>query len=390
MAGYTDGLDERFVNAIASTISDYLRNRADDPIKPPDANGAFPSAGRSMLFTHEPLVVVPDTMSLLNNVKTACEKDKRMILVTAANFGALRLYCAQHVVEEVYRHSQEFAAKAGVTRADYIARFEREYVPLFRLVDDVESVEHLLTDEEKARVALLRETGSKDVPSVILSIILDAHYLTRDKLAFRTAYGREQTQVEFEQQTELLKAAGDADARGQMLFYLALFPAIFLSLLGHPFGKVPPRFHWLLWTGGALSIGLLAFLAYRNRETLRPLGSGALQMLLALYAPVMEHSERIRRVGPGQPAWEVLGDEVAARSATTRAMLHVLSRSQLGTMSARELSNELPALNVGKGEAIVRELLRRRRELFHETKPGRFQVGRPLSETTILTARTLT
>jgi predicted nucleic acid-binding protein len=388
LANYSDALDSRIVDALASSIGKYLRDRANDPIVQPDGADAFPAAGQSMLFTKEPLVVVPDSTYLLNNVKAACERNARTILVTAANLGAIRLYCARHVIEEVYKHSVEFAEKAEVAQGEYVTRFESEYIPHLRLIDETEALERLLTAAELARVSDLRSRGSKDVPSVVLSLVLNGHYLTRDKPAFKTAYGRDQTETEFNEQTELLKSAGDADARGQAMFYLALFPALLLGTFGSTLSKVPSGYRWMLWASGAIGVSALAYFAFRHREALRSAGSGTLQMFLALYAPVLDNMERMRDSGPGEATWDTIAYEVDARSTATRATLHALSRAQSGTMSARELSKELPELHVGQGDAIVRDLLRKR-PWFMETRPGRFQVGKPVPAAIILAARAL-
>ncbi len=343
--------------ALAERVRQYLTEKSREPIVGADEHESFPKAGYSVAFTREPVVIVIDTNQLLPNIATACKRNERTILVTSANVGAVRLFCADHVINEVYDHAEQFASRAGVSREVYIARFESEYLPLIRYVPSSESLASTLTPAESKRISGLRSARSKDVPSAILSIALNAHYLTRDRPAFAAAYGRSQSTEEFEQQTELLKSAGDADTRGQILFYFALLASAGWSPFGELLGMIPQRLRWIAWCAGGAAISAIGFAAWRNRNSVKSLGLVTLESFLALYEPLMHHVDHVSNLGPGEPAWELLASDMHPRDALLRAIAHRLARHQLRVASARELSRTLPALGVGQGERIIRDFL---------------------------------
>ena len=86
------------------------------PIRFPGPGGAFSA---TMLL--RPLIV-GDTNVLRNDIRRACRTGQRTVLVTAANAGLLRLFCAEHVYEEVIEHSGDWTATGPVTRDVSCAR----------------------------------------------------------------------------------------------------------------------------------------------------------------------------------------------------------------------------------------------------------------------------
>ena len=62
-------------------------------IRFPDPHGAFPG---DILLRPPPVVV--DANVLRNDILHACRTGQRTVLVTAANAGLLRLFCAEHVL----------------------------------------------------------------------------------------------------------------------------------------------------------------------------------------------------------------------------------------------------------------------------------------------------
>lgn len=77
-------------------------------IEGPDEYGAFPGSWLHILFG-EPLLIVPDTNVLRQDLDWACNRDRRGVLIAAANSGIFRLFCAEHVAREVERHLAEWA-----------------------------------------------------------------------------------------------------------------------------------------------------------------------------------------------------------------------------------------------------------------------------------------
>ena len=61
-------------------------------------------------------------------------ENQRTILCSAANSGVLRLFCAEHVVEEVYRHAGEWATTQGLDPVAVEALWETSSLPVLRCV----------------------------------------------------------------------------------------------------------------------------------------------------------------------------------------------------------------------------------------------------------------
>ena len=76
------------------------------PIRYPDDHGAFPIAEWPMLGYLVPPIVV-DANVLRNDILYSCRNDRRTSLVTATNAGFLRMFCAEHVIEEVDMKPQD-------------------------------------------------------------------------------------------------------------------------------------------------------------------------------------------------------------------------------------------------------------------------------------------
>ncbi len=105
------GADDLTLPLRAALFDMHTRNSR-EPIRLPSLNGAFPED-----FLLQPPPVVPDANRLRNDILYACRHGRRTVLVTAANAGLLRLFCAQHVVDEVVGHSAEWAEGSGVSYA---------------------------------------------------------------------------------------------------------------------------------------------------------------------------------------------------------------------------------------------------------------------------------
>ncbi len=127
--------DRMRIEAALAYVEETLERSRSAEIVRPDQNGAFPGSRLHGLLRGESLLVVPDTNVLLCDIGHFFRTGRRTVLASAANNGALRLFCAQHVHEEVYRHSEEWAPKYGATRSEYLALWAREYLPLMRTID---------------------------------------------------------------------------------------------------------------------------------------------------------------------------------------------------------------------------------------------------------------
>jgi hypothetical protein len=301
------------------------------------------------------------------------------VLVTAANVGALRLYVASHVIEEVHRHGDRWAEESGdVSPAAFWARWREEYLPLLRVVGNRHLSDDLLDREERARLARLAVRDPDDVPSVILSLALGAFFLSEDHAAVRAVYGEEVDLEAHRGWLDVLRCSGDAGELGKMVFGASMLPAIAGGGAIEAGRWVSRKFSpWAL-----LPIGLgLLLLARRHLDSERLAGlrdgAGKLAWGFAhIYLRYQGEYERFRAAAPPAPAWNRLTAETAPRAVLWRACAYCLARSPGGHRAASELAGELPALGVGQGEALVREVLRDG-GCFCETYTGRWQLGSP-------------
>ncbi len=103
---------ERVAQYLRAAVAGIHRDSAREPIRWPDASGAFPAD-----FLLRPPPVVVDANILRNDVLRSCRTGQWTVLVTAANAGLLRMFCAEHVYQEVIKHSGNWTASGPITRA---------------------------------------------------------------------------------------------------------------------------------------------------------------------------------------------------------------------------------------------------------------------------------
>jgi hypothetical protein len=144
--------DRTRIEAALAYVEESLERSRSAEIDRPDQNGAFPGSRLHGLLRGESLLVVPDTNVLLSDIGHFFRTGMRTVLASAANNGAIRLFCAQHVHEEVYRHSEERAPKYGATRSEYLALWAREYLPLMRTIDEGDLPAELLAPAASSRL----------------------------------------------------------------------------------------------------------------------------------------------------------------------------------------------------------------------------------------------
>jgi hypothetical protein len=357
-------------------IRGYIRNaHAQSEIAPvvyPDQNGAFPGSFFNGLLRGESLLVVPDTNVLLGDIGRAFRTGRRTVLISAANSGALRLFCAQHVHEEIIDHSEEWAPRYGATRSAYLDLWDKEYLPQMRTVEASDVPADFLTPLERARVDALG--ASLDVPSVILSLALGAFYLTKDRPARRAVYGVDAAAEELDTWLLAIMDGGEANEREKMVVAALTVPALAIGgavyLVGS-LGKVSP---WIYVPIGGLAALLLS---RTSSDTYRKIGDGlreAGSLFLEVYRPYSEALDRFRQMAPAIPTWEEQADVNDRRLVLARACLHKLARAPRSMMTAKELADELRELPVGRNAQLVRESLRRF-GCFVEPYRGRWQVG---------------
>jgi len=357
------------VEALQSALVHIHLQNSNEPIRFPSAEGAFPDT-----FLVPPLPVVPDANILRNDILYACRYDRRTVLVNAANAQVLRLFCAQHVVDEVAEHIEDWTDGSDVPAAAFRRRWTFEYLPLIRVVRAQDISTALLSPEESARIDELARLDSDDVPSAMLALVLEAFYLSKDAASLWAVYGHDADATVHEQWVEILKAGGDAGELGRMFNLLIAV----LILVGRELTVGVRRLVTAIgpWSLVPLALSVLA-MRYVSNDARQRMKSAAISTghvpfcALAAYHDILA---RFQQAAPTIATWEQLAITNDKDEVLFRACLHTLARTGMSDRSARELAQELPFLGVAQGEAKVRSTLRWH-DAFFEVWRGRWQMG---------------
>lgn len=341
------------------------------PIRFPGPGGAFPG---DILLRPPPVVV--DANVLRNDIRRACRTGQRTVLVTAANAGLLRLFCAEHVYEEVIEHSGDWTATGPVTRGDFLRTWLLEYLPLIRIVPVGEGHLAWLGPAELARVRHLAQPGQDpdDVPSAVLALLLEAFFLSEDAKPLRAVYGDADLSGHREW-VSILKAGGDAGQLGKT-FMLAVNLTV---LAGNGVASGARRIAaatspWVLVAAG---LGAAWWYLKRPASTRQRVASAAESILTCVLGAAIAYQEvqdQFTSAAPKTPGWASLAADLPPSGVLGRTCLHTLARSPGCDRSAAELTTELPHLGVAQGEAKVRQVLRDAGP-FIEVWRGRWQAG---------------
>ena len=360
----------RFVRGIAAGMHKYS---AVAPIRFPDPEGAFPG---DILLRPPPIVI--DANVLRNDIRRACRTGQRTVLVTAANAGLLRLFCAEHVYQEVIGHTGDWTADGQVSHEAFLRRWLLEYLPLIRVVPVGEGHLAWLAPAELARVRHLAQPGqdSDDVPSAVLALLLEAFFLSSDRKPLRAVYGDADLSSHREW-VSILKAGGDAGQLGKT-FTLA---ANITALAGHGLASGARRIAaatspWVLVAAG---VGAAWWYLNRPASTRQRAASAAGSLLTGVLGAAIAYQEvqdQFTSAAPKIPGWASLAASLPPAAVLGRACLHTLARSPRCDRSAAELTADLPYLGVAQGETKIRQILRHAGP-FTEVRRGRWQAGRP-------------
>jgi predicted nucleic acid-binding protein len=370
-----------FTTSFEPVLEAYLRRQYDQgataPIIPADENGVFPGPSLYGLLGGKNLIVVPDTCVIGRDIARAC-RTGRTTLISAANSRALRLYCPEHVIDEVFRRGEEFAERGEVSADSYFDRFYAEYLPLLRVVPNDGVPLSVLSPDEYGRVAPVIARGSKDVPSVILALALGAFYLTEDKAAWRAVYGHYVNADERFRWLEALMASGQVDELGQLFVATVVLPSVVIgNLVTDGFAVLKRHPVILAFLAGAAVGGALCI----PREAYPKIGSAmwnVLSFAIELYRPYHDAMTRIERTAPEIPSWFELRRTNDRRAVLLRACLYEAARHNECALAAPDLSKALPDIGVGKRAQLVREAIRSN-ACFSNPFIGRWQLGYPLS-----------
>jgi predicted nucleic acid-binding protein len=323
--------------------------------------------------------VIVDANVLRNDIIYACEHDGvRTILVSAANAGFLRLFCASHVVAEVADHFAEWSEQEGVDARQFEAVWVMQYLPLLRMIAVMP--EGLLSCDEERRVHRLTKEDPEDVPSVTLSLLLGGFYLSEDGAATTAVYGEARDQVELKRWREALAAGGNAGVLTTMLEASVLTARLArLGMVGltTAVGKLPT---WLqVLVAGVGTVGGIYLATNVDAERRQGTRDAAAKLLVLLAAVSEVHLNALAQfdhVRAPTATAQVLAKDRDASAVLTRAVLRQLSLSRHAHLSASEISQVLPRLPVSRGEAHVRAVLRSQTTATQVAR-GRWQLGEP-------------
>jgi hypothetical protein len=341
------------------------------PIRFPDPDGAFPGD-----FLLRPPPVVIDANVLRNDILRACRTGKRTVLVTAANAGLFRLFCAEHVYGEVIEHSGDWTAEGPVTREVFLREWLLEYLPLIRVVRFDEGQLAWLAPDELARIRLLDQPDQDpdDVPSATLALLLEAFFLSGDRKALRAVYGDADLSGH-RQWVSILKAGGDAGELGKTL----ALAVNMTTLAGHGLVSGARRIAdatspWVLVLAGLALTGWYLQASHETKQRITSFAGSVLTCALGAATAYEEVRRQFGSAAPAVPGWGSLAGVLPSGAVLGRACLHTLARSAGCDRSAAEMTAELPVLGIAQGEAKVRQVLRGT-SCFTEVWRGRWQAG---------------
>ncbi len=364
---------EGFAGLLRGAVVSMHQASAVAPIRFPGLEGGFPG---DILLRPPPVVV--DANVLRNDILRACRTGRRTVLVSAANAGCIRLFCARHVYDEVVEHSGDWTAAGPVTRNAFLRAWLLEYLPLIRVVTVVDEHQGWLSPAERVRVSHLAEPGQDrdDVPSAVLALLLGAFFLSEDRKPLRAVYG-DADLTGHRDWVDKLKAGGDAGQLGKALTLTANLTVLAGQGLSAGARKVTAAAG--PWALAAAGLGAAWWYLSRPADTRRQFTSAAVTVLVCAAEAAVTYQQvrdRFASYAPQAPGWQSLAADLPAAAVLGRGCLHTLARALGNDLSAAELTRELPCLAVAQGEAKVRQALRGGGP-FTEVWRGRWQAGHP-------------
>jgi predicted nucleic acid-binding protein len=370
--------------AVRQIVARAHASSATTPITGPDSAGAFLPVLLPGVF---PLVV--DSMTLRSELlRTA--RHGRTILANAANSGALRLFVARHVVDEVGEHFEEWAGQGNVDPALVWAIWKTTYVPLLRCVSLPTG---WLDTAESERLARLTDPNDPngygdpdDVPTATLALLLGAPLLSKDKRPLRAVYGDDFDRIAHIEWLSALRAGGDLGPLGEFSYLSTRLVSATGYGIFHGIRALVRNVPWQnLVIGGALvALGSRALVDVETRKRIAKTSGHALIQALELFVGVnrahASAERQYRTLAAAAPAWERVFVDVEGVAAIGRLCLFELSRAPRSCLSAVELDETLAGgfTIPGRAEAVANAL--RASPCFQPTSDERYQVGRSLQE----------
>lgn len=325
----------------------------------------------------QPRPLVGDTRFLGGDIGYACRRSQRTTMITATNAQVFRLFCAQHVVDEVLEHHGLWSEheRTTVTSAQFLQRWHHEYLRMIRVVPNNGIPLDWFSPAERDRLAQLEIDDADDIPSVKLALVARGLYLSKDRDALRAAYGAAADLIDHEEWLVRLRAGSDAAELMRMLrgagalTYAAGYGAFSgARWIYDRLGDVSI----LLGAGTALLIW--QWLRQPSRASLREGATKMIELVATIGLEQREREAHSLRALPPVPTWADLLETNDRDAVVGRACLYYLARESHGHLSAAELAAKIRQ-QVACSDGRVRALLRAT-PCFTEVCPGRWQVGR--------------
>ncbi len=348
-------------------------------INGPDENGAFPGTWLNLLFD-EPIVIVPDTNVLRQDIDSACRRNGRGVLIAAANSGIFRLICAEHVINEVERQLAEWAGYQTASVDNYLDRWNSEYLPLLHVVRGEGLPLSVLSSAERRRVDALNEP-KEDIASVALALSLGAFYLTKDARAWEAVYARPANTDDLYRWLAALQEGGDAGQLGRLAHTSTSLTVLGIAGIGHLAKQLWQKAPWIVAAlGGVAALVALRTPRERYQRIANVLGQGFHVFSEEIYMPHYELSRRFQQRAPEIPPWDELEQSNRRDDVLARACMYHLARAKTTQMTAEKLARELRYdLTIGRDAQRVREILDKHPHCFYKPYRGEWQVGHALT-----------
>ena len=344
---------------------------ARDPIVGVGDDGAFPAPA---LLGHPGPPLVVDANWLRNDLLYACLHQQQTVMLTAANHGLVRLYCAPHVLDEVDEHHAEWAGTKSLTAAEVFEAWRRDYLPLLRRVTPPTG---LLTAPEQARIDLLERRDADDVPSATLALLLQAAFISTDRHATRAVYGPEAAVRRQNELLQLMSAVGDTVQLRELGTVTTLLPtASGLALLRGAASAAKAAPTATLLAAAVLSVGLTKFVPEERWRGLRWAVGRGIELGAAAVTVHRDWQKSLTAATPNEPHWEELFSRVSVDLALARALMRTLAHGPSNQMTVTDLVAALPPFPVAQSERLARHALRSHRPaVFREVRRGHWQLG---------------
>ncbi|MHB1576195.1 MAG: PIN domain-containing protein [Candidatus Dormibacteria bacterium] len=373
--------EERAYETLRQLLRTWHMQASATPIAHADPAGEFPGAAVA-----RPPSIVLDANVLRDDILYACRTASRTTLITAANQQALRLYSAEHVIDEVEQYAEKWSVEKGLEHSTFMGIWNASYLPLIRAVTNP-PVDLLLPDEV-TRIEKLKDPVSgdpDDVPSAVLALLLGAIYLTKDSKAARAAYGPERDPEELTRWLDILRAGGDAGQLGVAFEMSLLVVGTPIMGIASAYGALTKSLPMLVRI--FIPIGLLGLAAWEvskldddTRDVVMELGSAIASFAGAMMGERAGALRLIENAAVAVPPPDTEVANLSKRTLVARRLIRELARSRAGCLTVASLAAQIRADGLLVSESTVRSVLRTY-ACFDEVYRGWWQVGQDVSRT---------